>query len=89
MKKQTKKDPALLRTVNDILETCNPENKELLGEMFYQTIKQATEVAAKTAAEAAAAVIESEHRKYRSERFKKQYANTRLLLQHYRSLNSH
>ncbi len=84
-----KKDPALLRTVDELMENYNPEQRKLFGEMFYQTIKQATEVAARQAAEQAAIVIENEHREYRSKRFRKQYANTRLLLQHYRSLNSH
>lgn len=84
-----KKDPALLRAVDELMENYNPEQKELFGEMFYQTIKQATETAARQAAEQAAIVIEKEHREYRSKRFRKQYANTRLLLQHYRSLNSH
>lgn len=86
---KTKKDPALLRTVNEILDNYNPEQKELFGEMFYQAIKQAAETGAAEGAQKAAFVIECEHRKYRSERFKKQYANTRLLLQHYRSLNTH
>lgn len=84
-----KKDPALLRAVDELMENYKPEQKELFGEMFYQTIKQAAEQAAKQAAEQAAIVIENEHREYRSKHFRKQYANTRLLLQHYRSLNSH
>lgn len=84
-----KKDPALLRAVDELMENYNPEQKELFGEMFYQALKQATETAARQAAEQAAIVIEKEHREYRSKRFRKQYANTRLLLQHYRSLNSH
>lgn len=84
-----KKDPALLRTVNEILDGYSPDQKELFGDLFYQAIKKAAEVGAAMGAEKAAAVIESEHRKYRSERFKKQYANTRLLLKHYRSLNTH
>lgn len=86
---KAKKDPALLRAVNEILDNYDPNNKELFGEMFYQTIKKSAEVAAKEAAERAITAVENEHRKYRSERFRKQYANTRLLLQHYRSLNSH
>jgi hypothetical protein len=88
-RKQGKKDPALLRAVNEILDNYNPENKEFIGELFYQAIKEAAAIGAEAGAEKAAAVIESEHRQYRSERFKKQYANTRLLLQHYRSLNTH
>lgn len=84
-----KKDPALKRAVNDLMENYDPEQKELFGEMFYQTIKQATEIAAKQAAEQTVIAIENEHREYRSKRFRKQFANTRLLLQHYRSLNSH
>ena len=84
-----KKDPALLRAIDELMENYIPEQKELFGEMFYQTIKQATEVAAKQAAEQAAIVIQNEHREFRSKRFRKQYANTRLLFQHYRSLNSH
>lgn len=87
MRKQNKKDPALLRAVNRILEQYTPENKEAIGELFYQAIKEAAEVGATAGAEKAAAVIESEHRQFRSERFKKQYANTKLLLQHYRELN--
>jgi len=87
--KKEKKDPALLRTVNNILENYDPQQKDLFGEMFYQAIKQAAEVGAAAGAEKAASVIESEHRRLRSERFDKQYANTRLLLQHYRSLNAH
>ena len=86
---KAKKDPALLRAVNEILDNYDPNNKELFGEMFYQAMKKSAEVAAKEAAEKAIIAVENEHRKYRSERFKKQYANTRLLLQHYRSLNSH
>lgn len=87
--KKVKKDPVLLRIVNDILESYDPKQKELFGEMFYQAIKQAAEIGAAAGAEKAAAVIESEHRKFRSDRFDRQYANTRLLLQHYRSLNAH
>lgn len=88
-RKQSKKDPALLRAVNEILEQYKSEDKELIGELFYRAIKEAAEVGATAGAEKAAAVIENEHRQYRSERFKKQYANTKLLLQHYRSLNAH
>lgn len=87
--KKAKKDPVLLRTVNSILDSYDPQQKELFGEMFYQAIKQAAEIGATAGAEKAAAVIESEHRKFRSDRFDKQYANTRLLLRHYRSLNAH
>ena len=39
--KKEKKDPALLRTVNNILENYDPQQKDLFGEMFYQAIKQA------------------------------------------------
>lgn len=84
-----KKDPELLRAVNEILDKYDPEQKELFADIFYQAIKHSAEIASKEAAEKAIAAVENEHRKYRSERFRKQYANTRLLLQHYRSLNSH
>lgn len=89
MRKKTKKDPALLRAVSDILDSYTPESKELFSELFYQAIKEAAEIGAAAGAEKAAAFIENEHRQFRSERFKRQYANTKLLLQHYRSLNSH
>lgn len=86
---RSKKDPALLRAIDELMEKYDPEQKELFGDVLYQTLKTSTELAAKQAAEQAAIVIENEHREYRNKRFRKQYANTRLLLQHYRSLNSH
>ncbi len=89
MKNTTKKSPALLRIANKILDKYDTSNREVFAELFYEAIKEAAEIGAAAGAEKAAAVIESEHRRYRSERFKKQYANTRLLLQHYRSLNIH
>ena len=84
-----KKDKTIDKALQEVFAGCDPTTREVIGNAFDAVIKRAAEVGAEVGAKAVIDAVENERRKYRSERYRKQYANTRLLLQHYRSLNSH
>lgn len=88
-KKQTT-DPMIEAALADLFgEEIEDEKRERLTKLFEDIIKRATEIGCEVGAKAVAKSIEDERRKARSERFRRMYADTKLLMQHYRSLNSY
>lgn len=79
--------------IAEILAGVDPKLMEAFQLVLESSMKRAAEIGAEKGAEVGAKsvmeAVDSERRKWRNEHFKKMYANTRLLLQHYRSLNEH
>lgn len=87
-----KKDPSI-EQIKEILAGVDPKIMEAFQIVLESSMKRAAEIGAEKGAEMGAKsvmdAVDSERRKWRNEHFRKRYANTRLLLQHYRSLNEH
>lgn len=88
-----KKTDANMEQLKEILGSSDPKLVQALESVMEAAIKKAAEIAAAKSAEIGAKsvleAVESERRKLRDENFRRRFANTRLLLQHYRSLNEH
>lgn len=65
----------------------DPELLKMFEETLNAAMQRAAEVGAEVGAKSVINAVEEERRKYRSETYNRRYANTRLLLQYYRSLN--
>jgi len=87
-----KKDPSI-EQLKEIFGEADPKLLQAFEITMDAAVKRAAEIGAEKGAEVGAKsvldAVEGERRKWRSENYRRRYANTRLLLQHYRSLNEH
>lgn len=88
-----KKKTLSMEQLQKAFEQIDPNIAEAFQLILEASMQRAAEIGAEKGAEIGAKsvidTVENERRKYRSEHFRKKFANTRLLLQHYRSLNEH
>ena len=83
MRRKSKSIAELKRLFADL----DPELLKMFEETLNAAMQRAAEVGAEVGAKSVINAVEEERRKYRSETYNRRYANTRLLLQYYRSLN--